>query len=58
LNESPADIDPEALPRKPIWTVEDLAAFLSLPVATLYEHRQPVSCGPGYRFGKHLPVQA
>jgi excisionase family DNA binding protein len=54
LSESPAEIDPEALLRKPIWTVEDLAAFLSLRAATLHKHRSAGQLCPGYRFGTHL----
>ena len=47
-------IDTEALLRKPIWTVEELAAFLSLPVKTIYVQRAKGDLCAGYRFGKHV----
>ena len=48
------EIDTEALLRKVLWTPEDLAAFLDLPVATIYNQRSAGQLCPGYRFGKHL----
>jgi excisionase family DNA binding protein len=47
-------VDTEALMRKPLWTVEDLAAYLSVPVRTIYKQRSQGDLCPGYRFGKHL----
>lgn len=51
------EIDTEALLRKPIWTVDELAAFLSLPVQTIYAQRAKGQMMPMYRLGKHLRVK-
>jgi predicted DNA-binding transcriptional regulator AlpA len=37
-----------------LWTVEDLSAFLGIPVTTLYRWRR-YRCGPPcHRIGRHL----
>ena len=37
-----------------LWSVQDVSAFLGLPVATLYRWRWN-GCGPtAYRIGRHL----
>jgi hypothetical protein len=33
-------VDTEALMRKPLWSPEDLASFLDLPVKTIYKQRE------------------
>lgn len=39
---------------EPLWSVEDVSAFLGVPVATLYQWRYR-RCGPrAYRVGRHL----
>lgn len=52
-----AEIDTEALLGKPIWTIEDLAAFLSLPVNTIYKQRAQGDMVAMYKLGKHLRVK-
>ncbi len=37
-----------------LWTVDDLAAFLGVPVQTLYQWRYLQSGPPAYRVGRHL----
>jgi excisionase family DNA binding protein len=37
-----------------LWTTDELAAYLSIPVATIYKWRQTNEGPPGYRIGKHL----
>jgi excisionase family DNA binding protein len=54
LSESRAEIDTEALLRKPIWTVEELAAFLSIPIKTIYVQRAKGDLCAGYRIGRVL----
>jgi excisionase family DNA binding protein len=44
----------DALLRKPLWSPEDLALYLDLPVKTIYKQRADGDLCPGYRFGKHL----
>jgi excisionase family DNA binding protein len=37
-----------------LWTVEELSAYLGIPVATLYRWRR-CRCGPpSHRVGRHL----
>lgn len=36
------------------WTVQDVAAFLGVPVQTLYQWRYQRTGPPAYRVGKHL----
>jgi predicted DNA-binding transcriptional regulator AlpA len=38
----------------PLWTVQDVAAFLQVPVQTVYAWRSRGSGPPGRRVGKHL----
>jgi excisionase family DNA binding protein len=44
----------DALLSKPVWTVEDVASFLSLPVKTIYKQRADGDFCPGHRLGRHL----
>ncbi|MDX2974267.1 helix-turn-helix domain-containing protein [Kribbella solani] len=45
-----------AIDTAPRWTVEDVAAYLGIPVKTLYRWRAPgQEYGPvGVRIGKHI----
>jgi excisionase family DNA binding protein len=39
---------------RPLWTTSEVAAYLRVPVATIYKWRQ-TDYGPrGYRLGKHV----
>ncbi|EFC78887.1 AlpA family transcriptional regulator [Parafrankia sp. EUN1f] len=40
--------------RKRLWTVDDLAAFLGVPVTTVYKWRNEGEGPPGYRIGRYL----
>ena len=48
----PDDVAPPTCDR--LWTVDDLSAFLGVPVATLYQWRHKGEGPPGMRLGKHL----
>lgn len=37
-----------------LWTVEELARFLGVPVATVYQWRYRRQGPPGIRVGRHL----
>lgn len=37
-----------------LWTVEDLAFYLGVPVHTVYKWRSTGEGPPGYRIGRHL----
>lgn len=37
-----------------LWTVDDVSAFLGVPVRTLYQWRYLRSGPPSYRIGRHL----
>ena len=37
-----------------LWTVDDVSAFLGVPVRTLYQWRYLRSGPPAYRLGRHL----
>ncbi len=37
-----------------LWTVDDLAEFLGVPVNTIYKWRSTGDGPPAYRVGKHL----
>ncbi|MCF4121742.1 helix-turn-helix domain-containing protein [Antribacter sp. KLBMP9083] len=37
-----------------LWTIEDVAAFLRVPVATLYRWRTMHTGPAAYRVGRHL----
>jgi excisionase family DNA binding protein len=39
---------------EPLWTVEDVATFLGIPVHTLYQWRTKRKGPPARRVGKHL----
>lgn len=42
-----------------LWTVQQLAAFLQVPVATVYAWRREEARGPkGIRVGKHVRYRA
>jgi excisionase family DNA binding protein len=44
----------ESAPRDRLWTVEELSAYLGIPVPTLYRWRR-FGCGPpAHRIGRHL----
>jgi hypothetical protein len=47
----------DALLSKPVWTVEDAASFLGIPVKTIYRQRGRRDFCLGYRIGKHLPFE-
>ena len=47
-------IDTNALLSKPLWTIEDLSAFLGVPVATIYKWRSMGTAPSAYKVGKHL----
>jgi excisionase family DNA binding protein len=38
----------------PLWTTADVAAFLNVPVQTIYDWRTQGYGPPGLRLGKHL----
>jgi excisionase family DNA binding protein len=52
LSELPPATD--ALLSKPIWTVEDVASYVGLPVKTIYKLRAEGDLCPGYRVGRWL----
>ncbi len=37
-----------------LWTVQDVAKYLGVPVKTIYEWRRTEYGPPGKRLGKHL----
>ena len=37
-----------------LWTVEQVSAFLQVPVATLYQWRHHRTGPPAFKVGKHL----
>jgi len=39
---------------EPLWTVDDVATFLSVPVATLYQWRYRRTGPRAHRVGRHL----
>lgn len=39
---------------EPLWSVHDVAAYLSVPVGTLYKWRGSQYGPPGFRIGKYL----
>jgi excisionase family DNA binding protein len=43
-----------APPPARLWTVDDLARFLRVPVNTIYKWRANGEGPPAYRLGKHL----
>ncbi len=38
----------------PLWTVQDLAAYLRVPVNTVYKWRSAGDGPPGFRVGRHV----
>ncbi len=48
----PEDVTPPTCER--LWTVDDLSAFLGVPVATLYQWRHKGEGPMAMRLGKHL----
>ena len=42
------------LPDERLWTVEEVATFLRIPVSTLYRWRSQRTGPKGRRIGKHL----
>ncbi|WP_041253766.1 helix-turn-helix domain-containing protein [Frankia sp. EAN1pec] len=40
--------------RRRLWTIDDLANFLGVPVATVYKWRHAGEGPPGYRIGRYL----
>ena len=43
-----------AVSNSPLWSVEDTAAYLVVPVQTLYTWRKKGTGPPAARVGKHL----
>ena len=37
-----------------LWTMDDVSAFLGVPVATLFQWRSRGEAPPGIRLGKHV----
>ena len=44
----------ESAPRDHLWTVEELSAYLDIPVPTLYRWRRVSYGPPAHRIGRHL----
>lgn len=42
----------------PLWTVDDVSAYLKVPVQTIYQWRTKGYGPPGRRVGKHLRFRA
>ena len=47
---------PIPFPRQPesLWSVEDVSAYLGVPIGTLYQWRTRRQGPPAYRVGRHL----
>ncbi len=45
---------PSSVARNSLWTTSELAAYLGVPVATIYKRRQTNYGPPGYRIGKYV----
>lgn len=43
-----------AIALEPLWDVADVAAYLGVPVQTLYQWRKKHTGPPAARLGKHL----
>lgn len=41
-------------PPEPLWTIEDLASYLRVPVQTLYQWRRKNIGPPARKCGRHL----
>ena len=50
----PAPVDLSALMAKPLWTIEDLSAHLSVPVATIYKWRSNGEAPRAHKIGCYL----
>jgi predicted DNA-binding transcriptional regulator AlpA len=50
----PKPTDRSASPSKELWTAEQVARFLGVPVSTLYRWRCFGEGPPAYRVGRHL----
>jgi hypothetical protein len=42
------------MPVEPLWTIEDVAAYLRVPVQTLYQWRRKSIGPPAKKCGRHL----
>jgi predicted DNA-binding transcriptional regulator AlpA len=47
-------VDTGALMTKPLWTIEDLSAYLSVPVATIYKWRSTGEAPRAHKIGRYL----
>jgi predicted DNA-binding transcriptional regulator AlpA len=47
-------VDTGALMAKPLWTIEDLSAYLSVPVATIYKWRTTGEAPRAHKIGRYL----
>lgn len=45
---------PSSIARNSLWTTNELAAYLGVPIATIYKWRQTNYGPPGYRIGKYV----
>lgn len=53
--DAPAPAEVRALPTiDRLWTIQDVSAFLGVPVGTLYQWRHRDLGPPALRLGKHL----
>ena len=50
----PGPVDTGALMSKPLWTIEDLSAYLSVPVATIYKWRTTGEAPRAHKIGRYL----
>ena len=50
----PDEIDFDALMAKPLWSAEDAARFLDMPLASLYKWRTMGEAPAAFRMGRHL----
>lgn len=44
----------QEMPEAPLWSVDDLASYLGVPVATIYKWRHTGEGPAGYRIGRHV----
>ena len=47
-------VDTGALMTKPLWTIEDLSAYLSVPIATIYKWRSTGEAPTAHKIGRYL----
>ncbi len=50
----PGPVDTGALTSKPLWTIEDLSAYLSVPIATIYKWRTTGEAPRAHKIGRYL----